>query len=146
MSAGFTAPAKFKVQQILRGDLASATHMQLAGLSVQDAERAEKGYWRQQMDWVEPDTAAWRYDDVQNMLILSMTGRERRNPDLIKASRKRRIALGSGTDVQDVNKLLKQYQQMADVMKKASKLGTKGFARHGLGGLLPPGGMGRFGR
>ena len=74
VSAGFTAPAKFKVHQILRGDLASATHMQLAGLSVQDAERAEKGYWRQQMDWVEPDTAAWRYDDVQNMLILSMTG------------------------------------------------------------------------
>ena len=83
----------------------------------------------------------------QKAIILSMTVRERRNPDLIKASRKRRIAAGSGTDVQDVNKLLKQFQQMADVMKKASKMGTKGFARHGLAGLMPPGmGGGRFGR
>ena len=81
----------------------------------------------------------------QKAIILSMTGKERRNPDLIKASRKRRIAAGSGVDVQDVNKLLKQFQQMSDVMKKASKLGSKGFARHGLGGLLPPG-MGRFGK
>ena len=81
----------------------------------------------------------------QKAIILSMTVKERRNPDLIKASRKRRIAAGSGTDVQDVNKLLKQFQQMADMMKKASKLGAKGFARHGLGGLMPPG-MGRFGR
>jgi signal recognition particle subunit SRP54 len=83
----------------------------------------------------------------QKAIILSMTIKERRNPDLIKAARKRRIAAGSGTDVQDVNKLLKQFQQMADVMKKASKLGVKGFARHGLGGLMPPGlGGGRFGR
>jgi len=81
----------------------------------------------------------------QKAIILSMTVKERRNPDLIKASRKRRIAAGSGTDVQDINKLLKQFQQMADMMKKASKLGVKGFARHGLGGLMPPG-MGRFGR
>ena len=82
----------------------------------------------------------------QRAIIQSMTAAERRNPDLIKASRKRRIAAGSGMDVQDVNKLLKQYQQMADMMKKASKLGAKGFARHGLGGLMPPGMMGRFGR
>lgn len=82
----------------------------------------------------------------QKAIILSMTKAERRNPDLIKASRKRRIAAGSGVDVQDVNKILKQYQQMADVMKKMSKLGTKGLSRHGLSGLLPPGGMGRFGR
>ena len=81
----------------------------------------------------------------QKAIILSMTVKERRNPDLIKAARKRRIATGSGTDVQDVNKLLKQFQQMSDMMKKASKMGTKGFARHGLGGLLPPG-MGRFGK
>ena len=81
----------------------------------------------------------------QKAIILSMTPKERKNPDLIKASRKRRIAAGSGMDVQDVNKLLKQYQQMADVMKKASKMGAKGFARHGLAGLLPPG-MRGFGK
>jgi len=73
-SAGFAAPAKFKVQQILRGDQASVSHMQLSSLSAQDAERAEKVYWRNEINWVEPDTVAWRYDDLQNMLILSMTG------------------------------------------------------------------------
>ena len=83
----------------------------------------------------------------QEAIILSMTKAERKNPDLIKASRKRRIAVGAGVSVQDVNKLLKQYQQMADVMKKMSKLGKKGLMRHGIGGLLPPGmgGGGRFG-
>lgn len=80
----------------------------------------------------------------QEAIILSMTRGERKNPDLIKASRKRRIAAGAGVSVQDVNKLLKQYQQMADMMKKVSKMGKKGLMRHGLPGLLPPGG-GRFG-
>ena len=74
----------------------------------------------------------------QEAIILSMTRLERKNPDLIKASRKRRIAAGAGVDVQDVNKLLKQYQQMADMMKKVSKMGKKGLMRHGIGGLLPP--------
>ena len=74
----------------------------------------------------------------QEAIILSMTPRERRNPDLIKASRKRRIAAGSGTSVQDVNRLLKQHQQMADMMKKVSKMGKKGLMRHGIPGLLPP--------
>jgi len=82
----------------------------------------------------------------QKAIILSMTKSERRNPDLIKASRKRRIAVGSGTSVQDVNKLLKQHQQMADMMKKVGKLGQKGLMRHGLGGLMPPGLGNRFGR
>ncbi len=80
----------------------------------------------------------------QEAIILSMTKAERKSPDLIKASRKRRIAAGAGVSVQDVNKLLKQYQQMADVMKKVSKMGKKGLMRHGLPGLFPPGG-GRFG-
>ena len=74
----------------------------------------------------------------QEAIILSMTKAERKNPDLIKASRKRRIAAGAGVDVSDVNKLLKQFQQMADMMKKVSKLGKKGLMRHGIGGLLPP--------
>lgn len=81
----------------------------------------------------------------QKAIILSMTLAERKNPDLIKASRKKRIAAGSGVSVQDVNKLLKQYQQMADVMKKVGKMGQKGLMRHGLGGLMPPGVRG-FGR
>ena len=80
----------------------------------------------------------------QEAIILSMTPAERKNPDLIKASRKKRIATGAGMSVQDVNKLLKQYQQMADMMKKVGKMGQKGLMRHGIGGLLPPGS--RFGR
>ncbi len=82
----------------------------------------------------------------QKAIILSMTRVERKNPDLIKASRKRRIAAGAGSSVQEVNKLLKQYQQMADMMKKVGKMGQKGLMRHGLGGLMPPGMGKKFGR
>ena len=46
-----------------------------------------------------------------------MTPKERRNPDVLKASRKKRIAAGSGVKVEDVNRLLKQHRQMADMMK-----------------------------
>jgi len=58
--------------------------------------------------------------DVRRMegIICSMTPLERRKPDLLKATRKRRIAVGSGTQVQDVNRLLKQFEQMRDMMKK----------------------------
>ncbi len=79
----------------------------------------------------------------QEAIISSMTKAERRNPDLIKASRKRRIALGSGVQVQDVNKLLKQFQDMQTMMKKVKKMGQKGFMRQGLSGLLPGGGGGK---
>ena len=58
----------------------------------------------------------------QEAIIGSMTVTERKKPDLIKASRKRRIAAGSGTTVQDVNKLLKQYQEMTRMMKKMRKM------------------------
>ena len=50
-------------------------------------------------------------------IVLSMTPKERRNPDIIKASRKTRIAAGSGTSVQEVNKLLQQFDQMKKMMK-----------------------------
>jgi len=75
----------------------------------------------------------------QEAIISSMTKKERRNPKLLNASRRIRIASGSGTSVQEINRLLKQYQDMAHMMKKASKLGKKGMMRHGLAGLLPPG-------
>jgi signal recognition particle subunit SRP54 len=75
----------------------------------------------------------------QEAIISSMTKAERRNPDIIKASRKRRIALGSGVQVQDVNRLLKQFQDMQTMMKKVKKMGQKGFMRQGLAGLLPKG-------
>jgi len=85
----------------------------------------------------------------QEAIILSMTPGERHRPALIKASRKRRIAAGSGTSVQEINKLLKQFQQMHSMMKKMKKMGGKmppvGAGMPGGGmppGALPPG----FGR
>jgi signal recognition particle subunit SRP54 len=69
-------------------------------------------------------------------IINSMTLKERRFPDIIKGSRKRRIAAGSGTQVQDVNRLLKQFDQMQRMMKKMSK-GGLGKLMKGLGGKLP---------
>jgi signal recognition particle subunit SRP54 len=76
----------------------------------------------------------------QAAIIASMTPKERRAPDIIKASRKRRIAAGSGTSVQEVNRLLKQFDDMSAMMKRMNKLGQKGMMRGGLAGLLP--GMG----
>jgi signal recognition particle subunit SRP54 len=82
----------------------------------------------------------------QEAIISSMTKDERKNPKLMNASRRRRIATGSGTSVQDVNRLLKQHQDMAQMMKQITKLGKKGFLRQGLAGLMPGGGGNPFGR
>ncbi|BBK40164.1 signal recognition particle protein [Allostella vacuolata] len=89
----------------------------------------------------------------QEAIILSMTRGERKRPEIIKASRKQRIAAGSGSSVQDVNRLLKQYDQMRSMMKQVSKLGAKGMMRGGMPGMgLGPGMMpkgfdpSRFGR
>ncbi|MCG8432632.1 MAG: signal recognition particle protein [Gammaproteobacteria bacterium] len=78
----------------------------------------------------------------QLAIIQSMTKGERRRPDIINGSRKRRIANGSGTDVQTVNRLLKQFTQMQKMMKKFSKGGMRRLMG-GLKGGLPPG-MGGF--
>src|SRR5215475_7379197 len=72
----------------------------------------------------------------QQAIISSMTKLERRKPELIKASRKQRIATGSGTSVADVNKLLKQHMEMQRMMKQMNKLGKKGLMRHGLSALM----------
>jgi len=78
----------------------------------------------------------------QLAILSSMTPVERRKPELIKASRKQRIANGSGTHVQDVNKLLKQHQEAARMMKRVRKMGKKGLLRGGLGSLMPGGSRG----
>lgn len=72
----------------------------------------------------------------QEAIILSMTPRERQFPKLLNASRRIRIAKGSGTTVQDVNKLIKQHQQMEAMMKKVKKMGTKGMSRGGMQQLM----------
>ncbi|OQX34816.1 MAG: signal recognition particle protein [Oceanospirillales bacterium LUC14_002_19_P2] len=84
-------------------------------------------------------------------IINSMTPKERRNPDLLNGSRKKRIASGSGTQIQDINRLIKQHKQMSKMMKKMSGKGGMAKMMRGLGGLkgqmpagmMPPGG-GKF--
>lgn len=75
-------------------------------------------------------------------IVNSMTRQERKFPDLLKASRKRRIAAGSGVEVQEVNKLLRQYETSRDLMKKMAGGGMQKLMR-GLAGRLPPGMMPR---
>ena len=79
--------------------------------------------------------------DMDRMLaiIRSMTLKERAFPDIIKGSRRRRIAAGSGTQVQDVNRLLKQFTQMQKMMKKMSGKGGMQKMMRGMKGMVPPG-------
>lgn len=77
-------------------------------------------------------------------IINSMTPGERTRPDVIKGGRKRRIAAGSGTQIQDVNRLLKQFTQMQKMMKKMSGGGMKKMMRN-MKGMMPPGGAGGMG-
>jgi signal recognition particle subunit SRP54 len=74
----------------------------------------------------------------QIALISSMTKKERANPGLLQASRKKRIAAGSGMEVSDLNKLLKQHRQMADMMKKLGKRGGLGALKGMMGGQGAP--------
>ncbi len=74
----------------------------------------------------------------QEAVILSMTPAERTNPKVLNGSRRRRIAAGSGTSVQDVNRLLKQFKQMSTMMKKAGKRGRKGMMPPLPPGMMPP--------
>jgi signal recognition particle subunit SRP54 len=94
---------------------------------------------------VDPGAAEKNLSQVE-AIINSMTRQERRNPNVLNASRRRRIATGSGTSVQDVNSLLKQFREMQKMMKQmgltGSGKGRKGKRQGGLGGNL----MELFGR
>ena len=76
-------------------------------------------------------------------IIDSMTPKERANPDILNGSRKRRITQGSGTSIQDLNRLLKQHKQMGKMMKKMKGKGMQNMMR-GLGNMMPPGGFPRL--
>jgi len=92
-----------------------------------------------------PDQVKNRVNDKHTIsmiaIINSMTPQERSFPDVIRGSRKKRIASGSGTQIQDVNRMLKQFSQMQRMMKKFGKGGMKGMMRKmaSLKGQLPPG-------
>ncbi len=96
-----------------------------------------------------PPGAAKMVDDSRfrqmEAIINSMTPRERSNPDVLNGSRKRRITVGSGTQIQDLNRLLKQHKQMQKMMKKM-KGGNMANMMRGLGGMQGPGGPGGGGQ
>jgi signal recognition particle subunit SRP54 len=96
-----------------------------------------------------PDNVKGQLDDKLTVrmeaIINSMTKGERRNPDIIKGSRKKRIAMGSGTEIQDVNRLLKQFDQMQKMMKKVAGKGGLRKMMGNMKNMLPPGGFGRGG-
>ncbi len=102
------------------------------------------GKIKKQLASMDMDDSVFKH---QEAIISSMTREERAKPALIKASRKKRIAAGSGTRVQDVNQLLKMHKQMAGMMKKMGRGGRKGMMNAlggmggGMGGGLPPGGI-----
>ena len=77
----------------------------------------------------------------QIAMIQSMTKKERANPKLLQASRKKRIAAGSGMEVSDLNKLLKMHRQMGDMMKKMGKMGKGGMLKQAMKGMFGKGGM-----
>lgn len=89
-----------------------------------------------------PDAVKSQLDDKvlsrMEAIISSMTTKERQKPEIIKGSRKRRIAAGSGTQVQDVNRLLKQFDDMQRMMKKIKK-GRLDKMMSGMKGMMPPG-------
>ncbi|WP_320821113.1 signal recognition particle protein [Thalassolituus sp.] len=90
----------------------------------------------------QTDAAEKQFKQMES-IIFSMTPDERRFPDKINGSRKKRITLGSGTEIQDLNRLLKQHKQMQKMMKKVSAKGgmAKMMRAMGGGGGMPPGGM-----
>jgi len=92
------------------------------------------GKMKQQMAEANIDESALVH---QEAIISSMTRGERARPKIIHASRKKRIAAGSGSSIQEVNKLLKQFQTMQKMMKRMNKMGKKGLMRHGIQGLMP---------
>ena len=94
------------------------------------------GKLKQQLEGANLDTTILK---KQAAIISSMTAKERRMPEVIKASRKKRIAAGSGSSVQEVNRLLKQFEDMRDMMKRMNKMGQKGLMRGGLAALMPQG-------
>ncbi len=77
----------------------------------------------------------------QIALIQSMTKRERANPKILQASRKKRIARGAGLEVSDLNKLLKMHRQMGDMMKKMGRMGKGGMLKQAMKGMFGKGGM-----
>ncbi len=133
--------AKMKKGQFDLDDLAEQLKQmaKLGGMSGVMAMMPGMGKAKKQLDAAGMDDGVLKR---QAAIISSMTKAERRNPKVLNASRKKRVAKGSGTQVQEVNRVLKMHRQMADVFKAMGKKGgKKGMAAlmGAMGGGLPPG-------
>jgi len=122
-----------------QGDIVSLVEKASQVIDEKEAEKMAK-----KMEKGTFDLDDLRLLKQQQAIILSMTPQERKKPELLKASRKKRIAAGAGMSVQEVNKLLKMHRQMSDMMKKMGKGGMAGLMQQ-MGGMpgMPkmPGGM-----
>ncbi|MCL3881275.1 signal recognition particle protein [Marivita sp. GX14005] len=111
--------------------------MKMGGMEGMMAMMPGAAKMQKQMDGAGIDDKMIRQ---QIALIQSMTKRERANPALLQASRKKRIAKGAGMEVSDLNKLLKMQRQMSDVMKKMGKMGKGGMLKQAMKGMFGKGG------
>ncbi len=132
---------RFQKGQFNMNDLKSQLEqmLKMGGMSGLMGMMPGMGKMQKQMDEAGFDDKALRR---QIALINSMTKAERRNPAILQANRKKRIATGAGLDVAELNRLVKMHRQMADMMKKMGGMGKKGLLRGGLGALLGRGGGG----
>ena len=112
--------------------------MKMGGMQAMLQMMPGAGKMAKQMDAAGMDDKVLRQ---QIALIQSMTKKERANPQILQASRKKRIAAGAGLEVSDLNKLLKMQRQMADMMKKMGKMGKGGALKQAMRGLMGKGGM-----
>jgi len=111
--------------------------MKMGGMEGMMAMMPGAAKMQKQMDGAGIDDKMLRQ---QIALIQSMTKRERANPALLQASRKKRIAKGAGMEVSDLNKLLKMQRQMSDMMKKMGKMGKGGMLKQAMSGMFGKGG------
>jgi signal recognition particle subunit SRP54 len=112
--------------------------MKMGGMEGMLAMMPGAAKMQKQMDGAGIDDKMLRQ---QIALIQSMTKRERANPQILQASRKKRIAAGAGMEVSDLNKLLKMQRQMSDMMKKMGKMGKGGMLKQAMKGMFGKGGM-----
>lgn len=130
--------AKFRKGQFDLDDLAKQmeTMDKMGGMGSLLGMLPGLGKVKAQMNAVLEDEATQKKMRRMRAILSSMTANERKNPQLINGSRKARIAKGSGVEIAEVNQVLKQHRNMADMMKKFGRMDKKQLMRSGLGGLM----------
>lgn len=112
-SPGFEKPARISATHVMRDDEAYAIRARLAAMSSEDADRAVRGYWRQQMDWVQPDQVAWRYDERRATLSLSINGEGKLDWDGDDSDGRSLVIIGAGFYPPDLRRRPREQDQTA---------------------------------